>query len=231
MCTYGTMAGRYYVLDAASGKVVRKIDCGEPIFSTPGGPRGPGVLRHARFSQVYAITPEGKTCWTWDFVQRVLKFPGDRWSGGDWLRHKQGRVTWRDQFCCPIDIAAHGRYLVVPAGGRILWLEDAGKEARLAATGRDSRLRRRRAAGAVRPVVGRRRGGLRAVASPRQLRPGGYPADGSDGKVQTDYVRGTRNRNQPARFDELLRGEHPRRERLPLPAAVRPGVLPPRSRA
>ena len=61
----------------------------------------------------------------------MLKFLGDRWSGGDWLRHKQGRVTWRDQFCCPIDIAAHGRNLIVPAGGQILWLEDAGNAARL----------------------------------------------------------------------------------------------------
>ena len=29
------MAGRYEVLDAASGRLVREIDCGEPIFSTP----------------------------------------------------------------------------------------------------------------------------------------------------------------------------------------------------
>jgi outer membrane protein assembly factor BamB len=131
---YGTMAGQYYVLDAATGKVIRRIDCGEPIFSTP-VVHGDRVYFATLGARVYALTPEGKTCWTWDFVRSVLHFQGDRWSGGDWLRHKQGRVTWRDQFCCPIDIAAHGRHLILPIGGRILWLEDAGNEARLAATG------------------------------------------------------------------------------------------------
>jgi outer membrane protein assembly factor BamB len=32
---FGTMAGWYYVLDAAMGKLVREMDCGEPIFSAP----------------------------------------------------------------------------------------------------------------------------------------------------------------------------------------------------
>src|SRR4030095_5711304 len=32
---FGTMAGTYCVLDRASGKIVREIDCGDPIFSTP----------------------------------------------------------------------------------------------------------------------------------------------------------------------------------------------------
>lgn len=31
---FGTMAGRYEVLDAASGRLVREIDCGEPPFTT-----------------------------------------------------------------------------------------------------------------------------------------------------------------------------------------------------
>ena len=31
----GTTAGYYYVLDRESGKVVREIDCQEPIFSAP----------------------------------------------------------------------------------------------------------------------------------------------------------------------------------------------------
>jgi len=32
---FGTMAGSYYVLEAASGNVVKEITCGEPIFSAP----------------------------------------------------------------------------------------------------------------------------------------------------------------------------------------------------
>ncbi len=31
----GTTAGYYYVLDRETGRVVREIDCGEPIFSAP----------------------------------------------------------------------------------------------------------------------------------------------------------------------------------------------------
>ena len=32
---FGTMGGNYYVLDAADGRVVKEIPCGEPIFSRP----------------------------------------------------------------------------------------------------------------------------------------------------------------------------------------------------
>ena len=51
---FGTMAGVYYVLDAASGKVVKEIACGEPIFSAPvvGKDR---VYFATLGSQVYAL--------------------------------------------------------------------------------------------------------------------------------------------------------------------------------
>ena len=32
---FGTMAGSYFVLDKDSGEVVKKISCGEPVFSAP----------------------------------------------------------------------------------------------------------------------------------------------------------------------------------------------------
>jgi hypothetical protein len=131
---FGTMAGRYYVLDLATGKVVREIPCGEPVFSTP-------VVVEDRVyfatlgSQVYALRPDGTVRWTWDFVREVLKFPGDRWSAADWLRFKKGRVTWREQFCTSADIAACGKMVVIPAGGRTVWLEDGGDRAVLRAVG------------------------------------------------------------------------------------------------
>jgi outer membrane protein assembly factor BamB len=186
---YGTMAGRYHVLDAASGKLVRRIDCGEPIFSTPVVHAG-RVYFATLGSRVYALTPDGKTCWTWDFVRRVLKFQGDRWSGGDWLRFKQGRVTWRDQFCCPIDIAAQGGRLVVPAGGRILWLEDAGSEARLAATGRIPSFAGDEQPGLFGLAIGAE--GAVYVQWHRRDNSGRVEILRLDGgQVQTDYVRGT----------------------------------------
>jgi outer membrane protein assembly factor BamB len=122
---FGTMAGGYYVLDAASGKLVRQIACQEPIFSAP-------VVANDRVyfitlgARLHALKPDGTVCWTWDFVQERTGFSGDRWSAADWLRQRKGHVTWRDQFCCPGDMAAHGRLLAAPVGGAVLWLEDAG---------------------------------------------------------------------------------------------------------
>lgn len=131
---FGTMTGSYYVLDAASGKVVREIACGEPVFSSPVVANG-RVYFATLGSRVHALRPDGSLCWTWDFVKEVLGFPGDRWSGAQWLRHKNGRVTWRDQFCCPIDIAVHGKTVVLPAGGRTTWLEDRGDRPEVRAQG------------------------------------------------------------------------------------------------
>ncbi len=125
---FGTMAGSYYVLDATTGAVVKEIRCGEPIFSTP-------VINNDRVyfatlsSLVYALEPDGSVCWTWDFVKEIAGFDGNRWSGEEWAKHKNGRVTWQDQFCCSMDIAMHGSVLVVPAGGSAVCLEDAGSRA------------------------------------------------------------------------------------------------------
>ena len=127
---FGTMAGTYYVLDRTNGAVVREIACGEPIFSTP-------VVANNRVyfatlgSQIYALEPDGTICWFWDYVREIMDFNGNRWSGEDWYRHKNGRVTWRDQFCCARNIAMYGKMLVVPAGGSAVCLEDVSSRAEL----------------------------------------------------------------------------------------------------
>lgn len=125
---YGTMAGSYYVLDLAGGRLVKEIACGEPIFSTPVVGNGRAYFATLG-AQVYAAEPAGTVAWTWDYVRQVLGFTGDRFSGEDWRKHKQGRVTWRDHFFCSRDIALFDRTLVIPAGGATLWLEDAGSSA------------------------------------------------------------------------------------------------------
>ena len=126
---FGTTAGRYYVLDAADGSVVGELGCGEPIFSSPvvGNRR---VYFATLGAQVYAMTPDGSLCWTWDFVKEQMGFSGNRWSGEDWRRHLAGRVTPREQFLCARDIALHKNTVVIPAGGSIVWLEDRGRSAR-----------------------------------------------------------------------------------------------------
>ncbi|MBN2475878.1 MAG: PQQ-binding-like beta-propeller repeat protein [Pirellulales bacterium] len=127
----GTMAGHYYVLDAANGDVVRTIDCGEPIFSAP--VVGNGRVYFATLgSRVHALKPDGTLCWTWDMVREKIGFAGDRWSPADWFRAR-GQSGWpgnrRDHFCCTRSPALAGKTLVVPCGGTVIWLEDEGDRA------------------------------------------------------------------------------------------------------
>ena len=131
---FGTSAGLYRVIEAGTGAFVREIPCGEPILSAP-VVAGNRVYFATLGSKVYALEPDGTIAWTWDFVKEVLGFEGDRWSGADWLAHKKGRVTWRDSFCCSTDLAAHDGLVVLPAGGRTVWLKDAGDHAEMHATG------------------------------------------------------------------------------------------------
>ncbi len=130
----GTMAGYYYVLNRENGEVVCELDCREPIFSAPavGAKR---VYFATLGAQVYAVEPNGTVAWVWDFVEEVVDFQGDRWRGQDWLKARGGRVTWRDHFVCSRDICLVDETVVVPAGGRTVFLDDAGTSASLKAVG------------------------------------------------------------------------------------------------
>lgn len=131
---FGTMSGWYYVLDRITGKVVREIDCRDPIFSAPAVSEG-RVYFATLGSQVYAVEPNGEVAWTWDFVKEVIGFDGDRWSGEEWHKHKDGRVTWRDHFCCSRNLSVHKKTIVIPAGGRTVFLQDEGDSPRLRLVG------------------------------------------------------------------------------------------------
>jgi outer membrane protein assembly factor BamB len=226
---FGTMAGSYYVLSAADGRVVKEIACGEPIFSTPvvGNeqrdhrsasattpgercPVGDRVYFATLGSQVYALKPDGTVCWTWDYVKQRLGFSGDRFSAQDWLRHKKGRVTWRDQFCCSRDLAMYGKTLVVPAGGETVFLDDAGGGAELRAVGLVPSYKGSEAPATFGQSIGEtgavyrqwhRRDNTGRVEILRLV----------DGKVKTDFVPGTLARDDMApslSFSSVsLRGE------------------------
>jgi outer membrane protein assembly factor BamB len=130
----GTTAGYYYVFDKVTGAVVKEIDCGEPIFSSPavGADR---VYFATLGAQVHAVEPNGERAWTWDFVTEVVGFKGDRWLGSDWVKHRGDRVTWRDHFVCSRDICLIGKTVVMPAGGRTVFVEDMGQAGRLKVVG------------------------------------------------------------------------------------------------
>jgi outer membrane protein assembly factor BamB len=129
-----TMAGFYYVIDQQDGSLVAKIDCGEPIFSAP-AVADDRVYFATVGAQVYAVQPAGEVIWQWDFVKQVIGFHGDRWSGADWLTHRGDRVTWKDHFVCSRDICLVGKTIVMPAGGRTVFLDDAGDQPKLRAVG------------------------------------------------------------------------------------------------
>ncbi len=130
----GTMAGYYYVLDRKTGAVVTEIDCAEPIFAAPvvGTDR---VYFATLGARVYAIEPSGKQVWSWDFVKEVIGFDGDRWKGDDWLAFRGDRVTWKDHFVCSRDICLIDKTIVIPAGGRTVFLDDQGDHPHLRAVG------------------------------------------------------------------------------------------------
>ncbi len=130
----GTTAGYYYVLDKQTGNVINRIDCREPIFSAVAvsDERAYFATLGAR---IYAVEPSGTVAWTWDFVKEVVGFEGDRWSGSDWVKFRGDRVTWRDHFVCSRDICLVGDTVVMPAGGRTVFVKDTGATPRLAAVG------------------------------------------------------------------------------------------------
>jgi outer membrane protein assembly factor BamB len=102
---------------------------------------------------VRALTHGGDPVWHWDFVREELGFTGNRWSGEDWAAFcgkrmletlppgteptsSDGRVTWQDHFVCSRDACLiRDKVVVIPAGGRTLFLEDGGAAPRLVATG------------------------------------------------------------------------------------------------
>jgi len=130
----GTMAGYYYVLDCATGAMVKTIDCAEPIFSAPavGKER---VYFATLGARIYALSPKGEVAWTWDFVKEVIQFEGNRWSGADWVKFRGDRVTWKDHFVCSRDICLVGKTVVMPAGGRTVFVEDTGDKPHLRVVG------------------------------------------------------------------------------------------------
>ncbi|MEC7679278.1 MAG: PQQ-binding-like beta-propeller repeat protein [Planctomycetota bacterium] len=121
----GTMSGRYVVLEQATGKLVNEMDCGEPILSSP-VVSGDRVYFTTLGATTRAVTARGDVIWGWDFVKEVIGFEGDRWSGSDWLAFRGDRVTWKDHFVCSRDLCMVNQTLVVPCGGRTVFLQDLG---------------------------------------------------------------------------------------------------------
>jgi outer membrane protein assembly factor BamB len=131
---FGTTSGFYYVLNRETGAVVAEIDVKEPIYSTPAVGKD-RVYFATLGSRVFAVDFAGKPQWEWDFVKEVIGFTGNRWSGEDWVAFRKDRVTWKDHFVCSRDLCLVDNTVVIPAGGRTVFLEDAGTAPKLKAQG------------------------------------------------------------------------------------------------
>ncbi len=130
----GTTAGYYYVLNANDGSVVRRVDFAKPVFSAPvaGKKR---VYCATLGARVFAMEADGKPIWNWDFVKEVVGFQGNRWSGAEWVAFRGDRVTWKDHFVCSRDICLVDDTVVIPAGGRTVFLRDTGDSPKLEVVG------------------------------------------------------------------------------------------------
>ncbi|MCH7729534.1 MAG: PQQ-binding-like beta-propeller repeat protein, partial [Planctomycetes bacterium] len=131
---FGTTTGSYFVLNRNDGTIVKELRCGGPIFTAPVIANGRAYFATVG-AKIFAVEPNGEQIWTWDFVKEVMGFDGNRWSGEDWRRHKDGRVTWQDHFCSSRNLSAFGKTIVIPAGGRTVFLEDQGGSAKLRTIG------------------------------------------------------------------------------------------------
>ncbi|MCB1244780.1 MAG: PQQ-binding-like beta-propeller repeat protein [Verrucomicrobiae bacterium] len=127
---FGTTAGIYQVLKRSDGSVVKALDVSDPIFSTP-AVSGDRVYFVTLGAQVFSVNFAGEPQWSWDFVKEVIGFTGNRWSGEEWHAFKDGRVNWKDHFCASRNLAVDGRTVVIPAGGRVVYLEDTGTKPRV----------------------------------------------------------------------------------------------------
>lgn len=131
---FGTTAGFYYVLDRKTGAVVAEIDCGEPVFGAPAVGKD-RVYFATLGARVHALTFAGEKVWEWDFVREVVGFEGNRWSGEEWAKARGERVNWKDHFVCSRDLCLVDKTVVIPAGGRTVFLADEGAAPRLRAVG------------------------------------------------------------------------------------------------
>lgn len=185
----GTAAGYYYVFDLKTGTVIKELDCQEPIFSAPVVNKG-RVYFATLGAQVYAVEPAGEVVWTWDFVKEVVDFDGNRWSGADWLKHRKDRVTWKDHFVCSRDICLAGDSLIIPAGGRTVFLKDTGSAPQLQVVGEIPKY-----AGAEFPATfgqSADAAGNVFVQWHRRDNAGRVEVMRLDGdKIQADYIKGT----------------------------------------
>jgi hypothetical protein len=130
----GTTAGYYYVLDRNTGKwSARSIAKGADLL----GPRRRGCIASIspRSAPGLCRSSRRQIAWTWDFVKEVVNSTATAGAAKTGRKEREGRVDWKDHFVCSRDICLVGKTVVIPAGGRTVFLDDAGTQPKLRAVG------------------------------------------------------------------------------------------------
>ena len=135
---YGTTAGTFHILDARDGKVLRTLEVGAPIVSSPTFAKD-SIYFQALDATLRCLDLHGDERWTWDHYARYKEPPEvtkskerERGHPGSYDRPHYGGG----------DVAVAGNRVVTSFGWDIVCVEDAGKHAELvwcnrAPTGRD----------------------------------------------------------------------------------------------
>ncbi len=121
---FGTTAGRFHVLDAANGNVIKSMDAGWPITGAP-------TLANERVyfqtlgAIVHCLDLDGKERWRWNhykqFTDPRAKKPTNEFPG-----------SYQDPHYGGGEIAVTGKKIVVPLGWDIFCIEDEGDAPKLA---------------------------------------------------------------------------------------------------
>jgi outer membrane protein assembly factor BamB len=124
---FGTTAGSFHILDAATGKRIKSLPIGSPIVSAPTFAND-GIYFQALDAVLRCHDLDGKERWTWDHYTRYKEPPEltkskerERGHPGSYDRPHHGGG----------DVAVSGKRIVTSFGWDLVCLEDTGGSAKL----------------------------------------------------------------------------------------------------
>ncbi len=134
---YGTTAGNLHILDAKDGKVIKTLDLGAPILSSPVSANG-SVYVHPIDAVIHCLDLDGGEKWSWNHYRRyapkdideLVKMQPNH-PRPEWLRKMYGRRGLLRKHYSGAELAVSGRKLVTSIGWDHVCIEDTGRDARL----------------------------------------------------------------------------------------------------
>jgi len=120
---YGTTAGRFHVLGAGSGKVIKRVDVGWPIMGSPAWAND-SVYFQSLDAVVHCLDTNGNERWRWDHYQSYQDPKTNKLATGF-------PGSYHDPHYAGGEVAVSGKRLVVNMGWDLYCLEDTGDRPRL----------------------------------------------------------------------------------------------------